>query len=195
MVGTDSLVMLSHPDAMGGTTCRVSALTLDDLNHLGVWTQLQALCVRAAEERHADRTRLVSFNDEERAYIVRLFGVAAAPDLFASAVGVRKVLWLMRRFHDPDLLSEESEVTCRRLDLLASQSSDAELTSLMAVAFGLGPGISGWADDPLMRVGCRRDAGSVDWPAIYRKLSRRYGWTPRQIGELTMHQLRIFLDD
>lgn len=195
MVGTDSLVMLSHRDAAGGPTYRVSALTLDDLNHLGAWTRLQALGDRVEGDRHTRQTTLMTFNDEDRAYIIRLFGVATAPDLFASAVGVRKVLWLMRRNHDPDLLSEESEVTCRRLDLLASRLSDAELTSLMAVAFDLEPANSGWADDPLMRVGCRRDAGSVDWPAIYRQLSQRYGWTPRQIGELTLNQLRIFLDD
>ena len=65
----------------------------------------------------------------------------------------------------------------------------------MAVAFGLEPGNSGWADDPLMRKDCWHNMGYVDWPVIYRKLSQRYGWTPRQIGELTLNQLRIFLDE
>ena len=98
--------------------------------------------------------------------------------MFATAVGVRKILWRLRRNHDPDLLGEESEFTCRQLDLFASQLTDGELGSIMAVAFGRELDNSGWADDPLMQVDFRHDRGWVDWPAIYRKLSHLYGWTP-----------------
>ncbi len=36
-------------------------------------------------------------------------------------------------------------------------------------------------------------AARVDWAALFRALARRYGFTPAQVGEMTLAQLRAYL--
>lgn len=35
---------------------------------------------------------------------------------------------------------------------------------------------------------------AIDWPRLFRRLSRRFGWTPQQIQDLTLQQALWYLE-
>lgn len=193
MGGDNTLLDVTHHDDVLRAAPRVSPLTLDDLAQLKAWASACLAFAKVDEYAGAVANR-VELSDEDQSYLISLLGLPEAADLLQSHVGVRKILWLVRRNHDPDLLSEESDFTERRLDALASELSSDELTALFAMAFGRESNNPTADEDPLVLGIYRGRDGCVDWPAIFRQLSRRYGWTPYQISQLTLTQMRIYLD-
>ena len=35
----------------------------------------------------------------------------------------------------------------------------------------------------------------MNWPRLFRRLAKEYGWTPEQVGRLTLPQMEALLED
>ena len=106
--------------------------------------------------------------------------------------GVMRRFWLMIRKDRPDVEWNEAA------DLFRSMSAEGrgELIRRMEDCDGLP------ADDPTARTldpaedgDGGEDAAAPPWWEWARRLSRRYGWTPAEIGRMTVAQIWIYLTD
>jgi hypothetical protein len=110
--------------------------------------------------------------------------LAELADWMETRAGQATTFWLALRRRHPAIgrvaaaalfqlaLAERPDVPRRLADLCGAPSR----------GFAPGPESSG-PPDP--------DA-SIPWAALFRRLGRAYGWTPSQVGELTLAQLAVY---
>lgn len=180
--------------AFGGHSIEVRALQLIDLARIQFWLDGPA---RSASV--ADLAALEAAEPSDRRLLaakglLRLddssapFGSTRADERFRSAAGVLLIAAIATDLPDTSLL-----------ELVDNASAD-EFAELLRAAFGIEPRA---VFDRLVAAGPNPerneneeddpDPDPIDWAGILRKLASDYGWTPAQIGALTLTELATFL--
>jgi len=182
---------------LDGGVFRLRPLTLEDYGEL-------ANCIRGQRPDAAAELppRLAEMSGKEQAAAWgRVFDRLAAEGRvtldeldrwWRTADGVARRFWLMIRKDRPDVEFSEAAALLRR----ASAEGRDELIRRMEDCDGLP------ADDPTARTLAPaedgdggEDAAAPPWWEWARRLSRLYGWTPAQIGRMTVAQIWIYLTD
>lgn len=176
----------------GGKPIEVRALRLIDLARIQSWLDAPARTAGVA-----DLTALESASPEDRRLLaakglLRLddlsapFGSPKADDRLRTPAGALLIAAMATDLPDSLLLE------------LATNASADEFSELLRAAFGIEPrGVFERlvADVPRENDENENDDDEgIDWAGILRKLASEYGWTPTQIGALTLNELAIYLD-
>lgn len=190
MHGLNLLTAASHVVRLAGQTCRLGVLTLAD------YGEIENRIADARPDPMADAAgRLAGLSpDERRAELGRLYDRAAArrrvtlADLdrwWPTPEAVVYRLWLMLRKDQPRLTLEAAE----ELFCQAGVEQRAAVVARMAECQGWPE--SGQKSAPPSHTD--DDVPALPWYRWAAELSRAYGWSPAEIGRLTIVQMTIYL--
>lgn len=177
----------SFPLSLGGVECLVGELTLSDVAAIQAWLTartpdpLLALGSAATDEPPADRRRrLIEAWHAARDWPIR-FGSSAARSYLTSPEGMGLILSLVLARYDRRNLDQ--------VVTIAGAMNLAEWSALYRAAYATEPWQALLAElDP----DSQDDSPSrlMDWIEAFDELAKTYGWTPEQVGKLTLSQWR-----
>ncbi len=190
MYGLNRLTAAGHVFRFGGRTWRLAPLVLADYGEIenlilaGRQDPLAEIGRRLASRPEAER------REELRRVLDQLggFGRVTLAELdrwWQTREALDYRLWLMLRSGQPGTTLEEAAELIRQLDA----AGRVELRRRMADCHG-------WPDMlPGASAGLAGDEEEVPlaWHRWAAELSRTYGWTPQEIGRLTLAQMCLFL--
>ena len=193
MDGLNQLTAAGHLVTLAGRAYHLSPLTLSD------YGQIENQILAARPDPRDGIRRLAGLDPEEqRRELGQIYDAAAAAsrvtlgDLdrwWQTPAGVHYRLWLMLRKHQPAIALQEAAALAERL----SDEECAELVRRMEDCRGL-PSANELGHTEAAGEAAGR-AAALPWSRWACRLSRLYGWTPAEIGRLTVAQMWIYLTE